>query len=103
MTYSRLQLHPLCLTVEQILELANHKKKPLILSFCFLLPLPASISPLSLQKRANLNGNQPAMADQAAVRPDASSSIEAAQLGERDPNAGNVVRDSPCSCFRGPT
>ena len=32
-----LQLHPLCLTVEQILELANHKKKPLILSFCFLL------------------------------------------------------------------
>ena len=73
-------------------------------SLSLLPPFPSpSPPPLPLRKREASHGYQPAMADQAAVRPDASSSIEAAQLGERDPKAGNVVRDSPCSCFRGPT
>ena len=27
---------------------------------------------------------------------------KAAQLGERDPEAGNGLRDSPCSCFTVP-
>lgn len=63
------------------------------------------LSPLSPQKRGSLPRISTALAYQIAVGLGASSFTEvnkAAQLGARDPKAGYVLRDSPCSWLRIP-